>query len=98
MKEVKLSPDCKIIQLLTFDSNLIPSLATTLGSLSNNDSDGYENVIYKVKPHCFKLDRTYSMSFNSSNVGNIFWTWVLKDCIEVQEKKRKVVALSSRPP
>ena len=45
---------------------------TWTGSLSNNDSDGYENVTWKVKPCCFKLYRAYSISFNSSNVGNFF--------------------------
>ena len=25
------------------------------------------------------------------------WSWILKDCIKVQEKKKKVVALCSRP-
>ena len=33
------------------------------------------------------------MSFNSSNLGNFLWRWILKDCIDVQEKKKKVVAL-----
>ena len=45
-----------------------------------------------------KWSPAYSISFNSSNVGNYFWSWILKDCIEVQEKKTKVVALYSRPP
>ena len=26
------------------------------------------------------------------------WSWTLKDCIEIQEKKMKVVVLCSRPP
>ena len=30
-------------------------------------------------------------AFNSSNVGKFFWTWILKDCIKVEEKKKKVV-------
>ena len=34
-----------------------------------------------------------SISFNSSNVGNFFWSLILKDCIEVEEKKKKVIAL-----
>ena len=38
-------------------------------TLSNNDSDGYENVIQKVDSGYFKLYRAYSNSFNSSNVG-----------------------------
>ena len=35
--------------------------------------------------------RAYSISFNSSNVGKFFWSWILKDCIKVQEKKKKNV-------
>ena len=33
----------------------------------------------------------YSISFNTSNIGNFFWSWILKDCIKVQEKKKKNV-------
>ena len=38
---------------------------------------------------CLKLNRTYSISFNSSNVGKFFWSWILKDCIKVQKKKKE---------
>ena len=34
----------------------------------------------------------YSISFNSSNVGKF-----LKDCIKIQETKKKIVVLCSRP-
>ena len=54
------------------------------GSLSNIDSDGYENVTYKVKSRCFKLYIAYSTSFNSSNVGNFYWSWILT---EFRERK-----------
>ena len=66
-------------------------------SLSSIDNDGYEIVTQKVGSRYFKLYRDNSISFNSSNVGNIFWNWVLIDCIEVQEKNKKFVVLSSRP-
>ena len=42
--------------------------------------------------HRFKLYRAYSISFTSSNVGKCFWSWILKDCIKVQEKKRKLLS------
>ena len=47
-----------------------------LGSLSNNDGEGCENVIWKVNSRCFKLNRAYFMSFmpNSSNVGRFRWS------------------------
>ena len=48
----------------------------------------------KMNWRCFKL-YAYSISFNSSNVANFFWSWILKDCIESQEKKIKVIVLCS---
>ena len=63
-----------------------------LGSLSNNDGDDYKNVTWKVNSHRFKLYRAYSILFTSSNVGKCFWSWILKDCIKVQEKKRKLLS------
>ena len=47
---------------------------------------------HKVNLRCLKLDRTYSISLNSSNVGKVFWSWILKDDIKVQEKKRKLLS------
>ena len=64
-------------------------------SLSNNDADGYENVILKVNSRCFKLYRAYTFSFSLSNVGKFFWNWIQIECIEDQEKKKKVVVLWS---
>ena len=71
-----------------------------LGSLSNNDGDGYKNFTKNVKSRFLKLYRAFALSFNSSNVAFFFCSWILKDCIKVQEKKSKVVVLSlcSRPP
>ena len=40
----------------------------------------------------------YSISINSSNAGKFFGSCILKDCIEGQKKKRKVVVLCSRSP
>ena len=57
----------------------------------------YENVTFKVNSRCFKLYRSYSISFNSSILGKLFWSLIPKDCIKVQEKKKKVVVLCSRP-
>ena len=60
-------------------------------------SSGYENVTKKVNSRYFKLYRAYFISFNSSNVGEFFWSFILKDSIEVQEKKNKVVLCSRTP-
>ena len=45
-----------------------------IGSLSNNDGDGYENVTLKVELRCLKLCRDYCLRFNSPNVGCFFWS------------------------
>ena len=45
-----------------------------VGSLSNDDGDGYENVTGKVNSRCLKLYRAYFISFNSSNVGKCLWS------------------------
>ena len=45
-----------------------------LKGLSNDNGDGYENVTYKVNLRCLKLNRAYSISLNSSNVGKVFWS------------------------
>ena len=42
----------------------------------------------KVNSLCFKLYCAYSISFHSSNVGEWFWSWILKDSIKVQKKKK----------
>ena len=51
----------------------------------------------KRQLRCLKLNRAYSNSFNSLNVSKCFWSWILKDRIKVQEKKKKVFVLCSRP-
>ena len=44
-----------------------------------------------MKSCCFKLYRAYSILLDSSNVVNCLWSWIVKDCIKVQEKKTKDV-------
>ena len=73
-------------------------LIALLGSLSNSEGDGYENVTYEVESRCVKLYGAYFISFVSSNVGNDFWSLILKLCIKGQEKKEKVLVLCSSPP
>ena len=40
-----------------------------LGSLSNNDGDGYKTLTKNVKSRFLKLYRTFALSFNSLNVA-----------------------------
>ena len=49
------------------------SQATDIRELKQqNDGDGYENVTQKVNSRCLKLNRTYSISFNSSRTVSKF--------------------------
>ena len=50
------------------------ALLAQIGSLRNDDGDGYENVTEKVNLRCFKLYRAYSIPFNVSNVGKFDWS------------------------
>ena len=70
----------------TFSVTFLPPLHTAAKTSHKN----------WICSHCPKLYRAYSISFNSSDVGKCFWSWILKDCIKVQEKKKKVAVLCSR--
>ena len=74
---------------------LIGLFLLILGSLSNNDGDGYENVTKKVRSRCVKLYRAHFISFISSNLGEFIESWILKDSINNQEKKKRIVVLLS---
>ena len=64
-----------------------------LGSLSNNDGDGYENVTQKSK---IALLQTLSRLFH-----HCFFGVEIKECIkgqEIETKRTSSVVLCSRPP
>ena len=69
--------------------------------LSNKDCISYENATsLKVNSICFKLYRTYSNRtlLICQMLANLFWGLILKECIEVQEKKKKVLVFCWRSP
>ena len=43
-----------------------------------------------------KLYRTPTHSIRKM-LAKFFWNWILKDCIKIQEEKKKVIVLCSRP-
>ena len=45
-----------------------------LGTLSNDDDDGSENVNKKNNLRSFKLNHVYLDMFNMSNVGDFSWS------------------------
>ena len=46
--------------------------------LSNNDDDSSKHFLTKWPHTVSKFIRSYSMSFNLSNIGQVFWIWILK--------------------
>ena len=67
------------------------------GTLSNDD-DGSENVAYKMNLRSFELNRVYLDPLNMSNAGDVTWSWILKDFIDVQKEEGKFVVVCPRPP
>ena len=47
---------------------------TTLGTLSEDDDDGSENVSKKMNLRSFKLNRVYLDPLNMSNAGDFSWS------------------------
>ena len=61
--------------------------------LRYHDSDGHENVTYKVNLRFFNLYRDYSNSFTLSNASELFLSRIPKNHIQVQiEKENLAVA------
>ena len=50
------------------------TVVLTIGSISNDDGDGRENITKKVNLLPFKLYRVYLESLNSSDVGDFSWS------------------------
>ena len=67
----------------------------SIGSLTNDDDDGSENVAKKINLRPFKLYRVYVDPLNLSNAGDFSWSWILEDFIQVENGKFVVVC--SRP-
>ena len=66
-----------------------------LGSLSNNDTATATKTSLKkwIRAASNFIALIPSHLLNSSNIGKCFWSWILKDCMKVQEKQKKVVRL-----
>ena len=47
--------------------------AMIIGTLSNDDDDGSENVAKKTNLRSFKLNRLYLNLLNTSNAGDFSW-------------------------
>ena len=68
-------------------------------SLRYHDSDGHENVAYKVNLRSFIHYRDYSNSFTLSNVSELsVLSRIPKNYIQVQREKDNLAIACLRPP
>ena len=71
-----------------------PCRDMVMGRLSNGNGNGREDVTQEVNSCFFKLHCSYPSSFNLSNDGYFFFrSWILKGCMWVHQRKRKIVVL-----
>ena len=71
-----------------------------VGSLSNDDENGRENVATKMNLYPIKLCRVYVDPLNLPLLpdrGEFSWSWILKDFVQVLEEKGKFVVVCSPP-
>ena len=54
-----------------------------IGSFSIDDSNGSENVIFKMNSRFFSLCRVYSNLLKMASVGKFPWSWFLEDRTQV---------------
>ena len=47
------------------------------------DDESGKSLSWKVNSCCFQVHCSYSMLFNLPNVGEVCWSWILKDCFYV---------------
>ena len=90
-----------VIQLLNNWGQVFRTCAIILrmGTLSNDDDNGCENITKKINLRPFKIIyRLYLEPLNSSNLGHFSWSSILKGFIHVQLEKGKFVVVCPRPP
>ena len=71
---------------------------TLLGTLSNNDDDGSENITKTMNLRPFKLYGVYLKPRNSPDVGEFSWSSIFNDFIHVQIEEGQFVAVYPRSP
>ena len=68
-----------------------------IGTLSNDDDDGSENITKKMNLRPFKLYRVHLEPLNSSNVGDFSWSRILKGLFPCSNREGKIVVVCPRP-
>ena len=90
--------DAYISEIVTMWLALYGRPILLIGTLSKDDDNGSENAGKKINLRSFKLHRVYLDPFNMSNAGDFYWSWILKDFIQVQKEEGKFVVVCPRSP
>ena len=80
----------------SWNISTLRSLSVLLGSLCSNEDDEYENDTSKVTSRSSKFIVIIPTCSIRQMLAFFFWSWILKDCIEVQKKKKKVHVLHNK--
>ena len=74
-------------------------MAATIYERNNcdGDGDGYEMSLKKWKRAASIFFTLIPSRSIRQMLAKFFWCWILKDCIEIHEKEKKVDVLCSRP-
>ena len=68
------------------------ALVVILKSLRNNNADSYENVTEKFGATSINFNVLIPSCSICQMLTIFFWSWIPKDCVKVQEKKKKVLS------
>ena len=74
------------------------SVSQSVGSLSNADGNGNENVTWKYNFMFLLLLRDYSNSFNLYNVGKVSWNQIDRNGVQVRTENEKFTVVCSCSP
>ena len=58
-----------------------------LGTLSNENDNGSENVAKKMNLCSFKLSQVYKDPLNMPSAGDFSWSWILKILFKFKNRK-----------
>ena len=64
-----------------------------IGSLRYQGSEGDETSLKKINSRSLNLHRNYSNLLTLSNVGELSWSWIPKNHIQVRKKKEILSSL-----
>ena len=85
----------RAVDIITLGTDFLPKKNTRLWL--GGDSPRATATKTSLKKRIRATSNCIAPILTRSNVGKCLWSWILRHCIKVQENKKKVVVLCSRP-